>query len=122
MVVYPALSSETTYTRARVHALVALTALRFDAITVDHTFWFAGLIWIAEVLWYTAAHTDAVMFAASGVRATFAGVAGILWCLRPLSCCKEEGYVSGGKVQISATEKCNEKYKGICSTKRIHIE
>ena len=104
MVVYPALGSETTDTGTRIHALVALTAPRFDAITVDHTLWFAALIRIAEVLWYTAAHTDAIMFAASGVRATLAEVAGILRCLRSLSCCKKEDNVSGGKMQISTVE------------------
>ena len=45
------LRTEATDARARIRALVALTGLGLDAVTVDHTFWLACLIRVAKVLW-----------------------------------------------------------------------
>ena len=78
VVVHPAFGTEAADARARIHALVALTGLGAVTFGIHHALRTAALVRIAKVLWYAAAHSDIVVYAALSVCATFAGVAGIL--------------------------------------------
>ena len=78
VVVHPAFRTEAADAGARIHALVALTGLGAVTFGIHHALRPAALVRIAKVLWYAAAHSDIVVYAALSVCATFAGVAGIL--------------------------------------------
>ena len=81
MVVHPAFGSEAADAGTRIHALVALAGLGPIAVGMNQTFWATAFVWVAEELRETAAHSDVVVYATLGVRATFARVARVLWCL-----------------------------------------
>ena len=78
VILHTALGTESAHATTRIDALVAFAGLGAITVRMHHTFRSAAFIWIAEVLWQTAAYADAVVYTTLGVRATFSGVAGIL--------------------------------------------
>ena len=90
VVVHPALGTEATDARARIHALVAFTGLGTVTVGMDRTLGTTALVRVTEVLRQTRADSKTVVLPALGVNATFARVAGLLLWNRCWSCCKAE--------------------------------
>ena len=78
MILHSALGAEAAHATTRVDALVALAGLGAVTVGVHHTLGLAALIWVAEVLWQTAAYANAVVHTALGVRTAFSRVTGVL--------------------------------------------